>query len=236
MKSQQEKIQIEIVTSESEHWYPSPKKKNVWYPSITTINAVYPKGMGFNKYLTEQVSWQSAEESLKEAGRRGTNIHIGTELLEQGQTLLKDSYNLDEWQRLVGFVNWHNSFKPELLTSEYKVVSDKYKTGGTIDRIYKIDGYTTLLDIKTGKRIYNNYWVQGAAYEKLIAEKKVFPPIDRIGILRLTPLRKICYEYVVCDNWKEYWQAFQSCYKIWRLENGKDAKPKTVELPQELKL
>ena len=227
---------IEVITSDSEHWYPSSKKKNVFYPSITTINAVYPKGIGFNKYLTEQASWESAQETLEEAGRRGTNVHFGTELLEQGQILHQESYKINEWQRLIGFVNWYNANKPELIKSEYKVVSDKYKTGGTIDRIYKIGEQYTILDIKTGKKVYKNYWLQVAAYEKLISETKKFPKIDFLSILRLTPLRKEYYEYVVLDNWVENWEAFKACRVIWNLENGKDAKPKILTLSKTLKL
>ena len=227
---------IEIITESSQHWYPSPKKKGIFYPSVTTINSVYPKGIGFNKYLTEQKSWESSQEILEEAGQRGSNVHFGAELLEQGQILHQESYKIDEWQRLVGFVNWFTEFKPELLATEYKVVSDKYKTGGTIDRIYRIDNQVILLDLKTGKRMYPNYWLQVAAYEKLIAEKKVFPKVDAVAILRLTPLRKEYYEYVILDNWEDAWEAFRSCQTIWKYENGKDAKPKVLTLPTELKL
>lgn len=227
---------IEVVTSDSEHWYPSPKKKGIWWPSVTTINAVYPKGVGFNKYLTEQSSWESSQEVLEEAGKRGTLVHSGTELLEKGVTLRQDMYKIDEWQRLVGFVNWHNEYKPKALATEFRVVSDKYKTGGTVDRIYQIGDQTIILDVKTGKRMYANYWLQVAAYEKLVAETHKFPPINSLAILRLTPLRKTYYEYIVIDDWKDHWKAFEACQEIWRHENGKTAGPKILTLPVELKL
>lgn len=227
---------IEVITENSLHWYPSKKKKGVYWPSITSILSIYPKGIGFNRYLTEQSSWQSAQEQLEEAGARGTAVHRATEMLEQGLTLKQESYPVDQWQMLMGFVNWYNEYSPKIIASELKLVSDKLKTGGTIDRIYEIGGKNILLDIKTSKKIYNNYWVQVAAYEKLLLENKSFPKIDGLSILRLTPLRKCCYEYIVIESWKELWELFQSCQRIWQYENGKDSGPKIISLPKELKL
>ena len=227
---------IEIITSDSEHWYPSLKKKGVWYPSVTTINAVFPKGVGFNKYLTAQTSWESSQESLEEAGKRGTAVHLGTQALEEGQTLKQETYPVDQWQMLIGFVNWYKEYSPKTLAIEFKVVSDKYKTGGTVDRIYQIGDQVIILDVKTSKKIWSNYWLQVAAYEKLVTETKKFPKISHLAILRLTPLRKTYYEYVLIDDWKEPWKAFQACQDIWRYENGKDTGPKILTLPKELKL
>src|SRR3990167_10384519 len=135
-RTKKQTIATEMVTSESEHWYSSPTRPDVWYPSVTTILSVFPKGVGFNKYLTAQTSWESSQEALKKAGQRGTNVHQATELLDRGFTLSREGYSLEEWQMLIGFVNWYKIYKPKLLFMEKRVVSDNIGTGGTIDRIY----------------------------------------------------------------------------------------------------
>jgi hypothetical protein len=226
----------EFITSESEHWYTSEKKKNTWYPSVTTILSVFPKGIGFNKYLTAQVSWESSQEILKTAAKRGTNVHKGTELLEEGVVLSREFYTLEEWQMLEGFVKWWREYNPILIHKELGIVSDKIKTGGTIDRIYSIDGSLVLLDIKTSGAIHDNYWVQVAAYVKLFEEKHK-EKIDYVAILRLAPRKKSGYEYVIKtkEDFQRDFKIFKASQETWNYINPK-AQPKLLEVPLTLSL
>ena len=227
------KTKIEFITDENSHWYKSLRKKDVYYPSVTTILSVFPKNVGFNKYLTAQVSWESSQEILKAAGRRGQNVHRGTERLEEGETLYRENFTLEEWMMLIGFVTWWKEYQPKLIKKEYSVVSDKLKTGGTIDRIYEIRGQNVLLDIKTSSSIYENYWIQTAAYVKLLGKKD--PKIDLTAILRLAPRKKCGYEYCVRDQeqFEEDYKIFEATKKTWDYLNP-DAKPKLLEVPATL--
>src|SRR3990167_5392766 len=96
----------QMITSSSEHWYPSLKKKNTYYPSITTLLSVFPKGVGFNMYLTQQVSWESSQEALKESAERGTRVHNAADKLNDGEELIIDDYYEEEWLRIWGFTKW----------------------------------------------------------------------------------------------------------------------------------
>jgi len=227
----------EFITSNDEHWYPSPSKKEVWYPSVTTIiGATFPKGVGFQKYLANLSSYEESQTILKDAGRRGTNVHEGTELLERGETLHRDNYTLEEWQMLEGFVKWWKKYQPEVLAVERSLCSDKLKTGGTIDRVYIINGVLTILDIKTSSAIHDNYWAQTAAYDALWFEHEK-QRVEQTAILRLAPKRKEGYEYV-CHSRKEIdkdFKVFKSVYTVWEYLNPK-AGPKLLDVPTELSL
>ncbi len=65
---------------------------------------------------------------------------------------------------LIGFINFHKDIAPKVMMTERSFVSDTLETGGTIDRIYMIDGEYVILDFKTSKAIHNNYWLPIAAY------------------------------------------------------------------------
>lgn len=231
-------MRTEFITSENEHWYPSPKKKGVWYPSVTTIlGFAFPKTVGFHKYLANQQSWESSQEILKAAGTRGTRVHEGTELLENGHVLKRDMYSLEEWQMLVGFVKWHEKYQPKAEAIELSLVSDKLKTGGTIDRVYIIDGVRTILDIKTSSAIHDSYWAQTSVYEALWAERYKDKPVEQTAILRLAPKRKDGYEYSIHtkEMLKDDISSFRASQVLWDYLNP-NAQPKLLEVPEELTL
>lgn len=235
-KKEDDKIKREFVTVNNEHWYPSPSLPEVFYPSVTTILSVFPKGEGFSRYLANAQSWESSQEILKAAGKRGTNVHSGTEDLEKGATLDRVNYTLEEWKMLEDFVNWHHTFHPICEAMEAGVVSDAYKTGGTIDRVYMIDGVRTIFDIKTSTAIHENYWVQVAQYA-LMYEEKTGLPIGQTAILRLGSKHKCGYEYSTRDReeWVRDSVMFGICHEMWDYTNP-NAKPKVIEVPEKLKI
>jgi hypothetical protein len=227
----------EFVTSENEHWYPSKTKANVWYPSVTTIiGDSFPKGIGFQKYLANQESYESSQDILKAAGKRGTNVHEATEVLERGHILYRDNFTLEEWTMLQGFVAWHKKYNPRPIHIERGWVSDQLETGGTIDRVYDIQGDIVVLDIKTSSAVHQNYFCQVAVYDRLLTEHTTLVA-DYTAILRLAPKKKDGYEYVLRDRdeIEEDFAVFQSVQKIWKYRNPK-AKPKIIEVPTTLSL
>lgn len=219
------------------HWYRSPTKKDVYYPSSTTILNAFPKDVRFQQYLADSVSWESSQEILKAAGKRGTNVHDATQLLEEGKVLIRESYTAEEWKHLETFVAWYKTTQPVIEAIEHAIASDKLKIGGTIDRVYMIGGKRVLLDIKTSKSIYDSYWAQVASYTKLWEEKNPTKLIDCTAILRLNSRHKCGYEIQMHDR-KEIEQdfkVFKAVQDIWNYINP-DAKPVIVEVPSTLSL
>jgi hypothetical protein len=231
-----------FTTIGDEHWYPSKTIEDKWYPSVTTILKAYPKGVGFERYLANQESYESSREILKAAGSRGTNVHDATERLENGSILHRTEFTDEEWKMLMGFINFHKDLKPEIIMTEKSIVSDVLETGGTIDRVYKIDGEYVLLDFKTSKAIHNNYWLQVAVYHGLFMEQREALGLGHItpmrtAILRLAPGKKSGYELAYHDMSKirEDFDTFFSLYRIWKYDNPK-AKPQFDTLPDTIDL
>lgn len=228
----------EFITSENEHWYKSKKKSDVYYPSVTTVlGDSYPKGLGFQKYLANLDSWDESRDILSAAGKRGTNVHDATEKLEAGETLQKVFYTIEEWRMIEGFVKFFKDYNPEAIAIEKSFISDKIKTGGTIDRVYMLDGIVTLLDIKTSSAIHENYWIQTSVYRQMWEEDKNNPRIERTAILRLTPRMKKGYElkFHEVDEMNEDYEVWKAVRKIWDYRNPK-AGPRIIDLPDTLSL
>jgi hypothetical protein len=69
---------------------------------------------------------------------------------------------------VIKFMTWwdNNGFK--LVASETQLVSEMFGFGGTLDIVAEDKGgYLHLIDIKTSKAIYDEYWFQVAAYHEL---------------------------------------------------------------------
>jgi len=223
------------------HWYPSPTKKDVYYPSVTFVTGFLPKGQFFERYLADQGSYEDAQRVLKEAGERGTRVHVASELLDKGETINYETSGVtdEEYQLLSFYVEWHKRYIPEIKAVELRLISDKHKLGGTTDRIYIIDGKRVLFDLKTSKTaIYDSHWLQLSAYADMYEHLKK-EQIDEVAILRLTVRRKDGYEYVTRSRaeWKEDYKQFKKTYgTMIYLNAGKIIKPKIIEVPEVLSL
>lgn len=234
----------------NQHWYPSPKKKDVWYPSVTMVTGFLPKGQFFERYLAEQESWEDSQALLKEAGDRGTRVHDASEILDNGGTITYGAplvtsegkvFQLtdEEYQLLSFYINWHKKFTPKIVHVELRMVSDKMKLGGKLDRIYEIDDKTVLFDLKTSKSaIFDSHWIQVACYSKMY-EELYKTRVDEVAILRLTSRRKEGYEYVTRsrEEWLKDYQQFKKTYDtMMYLGNNKVISPKIIEVPEVLSL
>jgi hypothetical protein len=68
----------------------------------------------------------------------------------------------------IKFTSWWDSNGFELVASEAQLVSVKHEFGGTIDIVAKDkNGILHLIDLKTSKGVWDEYWYQVAAYREL---------------------------------------------------------------------
>lgn len=68
--------------------------------------------------------------------------------------------------------------------NELNLIFSSMRMGGTIDRVMQVNGQLLLIDIKTANSLYPHYWLQLAAYEKLL-KYKFDQTVDGIAILWL---------------------------------------------------
>lgn len=143
-------------------------------PSVTTIISQW----GNNKQALLAWAWKQGEKGIslyeKPEADIGTLAHmmidadVKGKIIDLGQFPMniqnqaKTAYdNFSQWK------STHN-FKP--VETEISLTSEKYQYGGTIDCIAMLDGKLSILDLKTGKEVYEDHPVQIAAYAELWSE------------------------------------------------------------------
>ena len=209
------------------------RSEGVYYPSVTTILQYMPKNKFFDTWLKDV--GHNADYIMKKAGKEGTQVHEAAEKLVKGEEVswMDDygnaRYSQIVWEMILKFAEFWNTYKPELISTEDFVWSDKYKYAGTADLVVKMDGEVWLLDLKTSNSIHKSYDLQLASYAKALEECKGIK-IERTGIIwlkahtRSASKKKGVYQgkgwqVKVIDKIDENFELFNLIYKLYSLEN-----------------
>ena len=108
------------------------------------------------------------------------------------------------------FYQWTKDYKiDKIIAHEKQVRSDKYGYAGTLDLLVKSNNNIILVDIKTGKGIYETYHMQVSAYKQALSEMGT--NVDGAAILLLRPTGTYTYETA-----KDMWKAFYHCLGLYR--------------------
>ena len=165
--------------------YKDSNGKNV--PGATTITGLLNK-----PYLITWANRLGLEgiDSTKyrdEAAEIGTLAHAMIQAHIQGELLDTSTFSqaqIDQAENAVlSYFEWERQHTVKPILVESPMVSDACGYGGTIDLYCKLDGVPTLVDFKTGKAIYDEYFVQLAAYVNLLRENGY--AVDNVRILRI---------------------------------------------------
>ncbi len=210
------------------------KVDNEYYPSITFILNYYPKDQHFLEWLKQNGT--NSDYLANKAALEGTQTHFLIEKYLKGDVLYwvnkngESKYSLNVWGMVLKFVEFWETFKPELIHTETFVYSKKYKIGGTCDLVLKIKDKIWLIDIKTSNYLHKMYDLQTAAYVKCYEETSN-QKIDNVGILWLkSSKRKLNIEKIYGKGWELYesprtimenWGYFKKVYDLFKLENPK---------------
>ncbi len=166
------------------------------YLSVTTILSVIDKpalrywfgkqvylAMVNNPALQEKEALSAPYKVSDTAKDRGTTIHSIVEAYKKGSTI-----NLEGTpEALQGFVKAFYRAMQEIditfLEQEKTIFSKTHKIAGTLDLLAKVNGSIYVLDIKTGKDIYQEAFLQTSAYKSILEETGT--KTDGVGILLL---------------------------------------------------
>ncbi len=114
------------------------------------------------------------------------------------------------------FKKWHELHDIEVLATELSLSGERY--GGTIDAILRIDGSEFIVDWKTSKDIYEEYWVQLSAYLHLLNENRYENEIETVGILQM-PKDNAEWKFEIEDRWSgkfdDYYHYFETCLNLY---------------------
>ena len=207
--------------------------EGVYYPSVTTILQYMPKNKFFESWLKDV--GHNADLIMRRAGKEGTQVHEAAEKLVEGEEIswMDDygnaKYSQIVWEMILKFAEFWKEYKPELISSEQFVWSDKYKYAGTADIVCKIKGEVWLLDLKTSNSIHKSYDLQLASYAKALKESRDVE-IERTGIIWLKAkcrgpskqkgvMQGKGWKVLQVDEIEKNVKLFQNIYELYQLEN-----------------
>ena len=197
--------------------YYSPDGERV--PSVTTILGVVDKNLTnwANKLGLEGKSL--SDESANTMGI-GTLLHAYIEGMFQDEDVDDSSFTEEQKeiaQKCFGkFSMWASRHRVVPLFLELSLASDRY--GGTMDALLEIDGVVTIMDWKTSKAIYPEYFAQLAAYYNLL-EDIVRGDVEQVGILKVPKEDGQDFEYSVRNTgsteFRNAWIYFEACLNLY---------------------
>ncbi len=110
-----------------------------FYPSVTYVLGYYPKGKYFEDWF-KKVGYAS-EYIVRKASEEGTLVHEMAEEYLNGEELKflddygRPQYDIGVWRMFLRFVDFWETYKPELLHTEILLFSDKLEVAGTCDLV-----------------------------------------------------------------------------------------------------
>ena len=139
--------------------------------------------------------------------------------------LQKDELNMDQYSKiqidhaensLISFFEWKSRHLVDPILCETPMVSEELKYGGTLDCYCMLDGEPVLLDIKTGKAVYEEYFVQLAAYRNLLEERG--HPVNRCMILRIGRDETEGFEERTVTDTSKYFEIFRNLLNVYYIK------------------
>lgn len=171
---------------------------------VRWANKLGLEGIDSSKYTDEAAAVGTLAHALIQAHLQGDKVD--TDLFSPVQVDLAEN-------AVLSFYEWASRHKIEPIICEVPMVSEKLRFGGTVDCYCILDGKPTLLDFKTGKAIYDEYFVQTSAYKELLLEHG--NPVEEIKILRVGRDETEGFEERSITDSSKYFKIFQSLLDIY---------------------
>ena len=114
------------------------------------------------------------------------------------------------------FDAWAGQHAIEVIDTELALVSEKYRYGGTVDILARVDGVEGVVDLKTSKAIYDEHLYQAAAYHQLARENGYKPKFIQILQIGRTEEEGFSVRYVAGRKVTPYRRVFHAALKLYR--------------------
>lgn len=174
---------------------------------IKWANHLGLEGIDSSKYTDEAASVGTLAHALIQANLQGETLD--TSMFSPIQVDLAEN-------SVLSFYEWKSRHSIEPILCEVPMVSDVMGYGGTVDCYCKLDGKPVLLDFKTGKAIYDEYFVQTAAYANLLSENGY--KVDEIRILRVGRDETEGFEERSIKDARPYFNIFSNLLDIYYIK------------------
>jgi len=119
----------------------------------------------------------------------------------------------------LAFLDWEKKHSVKVAHVERQLVSEHWRYGGTSDFDGEVDGEIAVVDYKSGKDIYLEYKIQGAALAQLYFEQEPFnSPWPKFYVLKLG--QDGDFQYAKVSNLEKYWEVFYHCLELHNLKKA----------------
>ena len=167
---------------------------------------------------TKGINYRAFRDDLAEVGKL-THKMILTHLKKE--TLVFDEYSKEVINRaetaFLKYLEWEGQHRVEPQIVEEPLVSEIHRFGGTPDFLGMVDGKLTLIDFKSSKAIYDDYFYQLAAYAILHGEGGSIP--ENYRILRIGRIPEEAFEDRQHNGTLEVQKKiFLACLEIYKLK------------------
>lgn len=189
-------------------------------PGATTITGLLNKphlvkwannlgleGIDSSKYTDEAAAVGTLAHEMVQAHLQG--FEVDTSMYSPIQVDLASN-------AVLSFLEWQSRHTIQPIICETPMVSAKLRFGGTVDCYCLLDGVPTLLDFKTGKAIYDEYFVQVSAYKELLLEAG--HPVERVQILRIGRDETEGFEERAITDTTKYFNIFANLLDIYYIK------------------
>ena len=132
----------------------------IWYPRVTSICKIIAKP-GLERWLANQKNFFAMQQKRKKIVGWGRTVHETVEKVFLGKIPRVSSQIQPS---LDAFLEWLQKHRIDVFGIEKRVLSNHHLYSGTLDILTKIDGKLGILDLKTSKEIWDDYFIQTAAY------------------------------------------------------------------------
>lgn len=206
--------------------------ENVPYVTVTTVLKAINKpalqywfgreiylAMVRDPTLGQKEAMSAPYKKSDKAKKRGTDVHLIVEnFKETGEKITGIPDDIKKYAE--AFYSWIKDYKVTIVDTETTVTSKKYMYRGTADMRVKLNGDkgVMLIDVKTGKGIYDEVQLQLSAYKQAFEEEG--QKIDRMGVLLLEtgkdnkPTGNYKFETKTYD-----FDTFLAVKKLWEWQN-----------------
>lgn len=120
---------------------------------------------------------------------------------------------------ILSYFEWEKTHPIKPILTETPLVSESHQFGGTCDIYAELNGQKVLIDIKTGKGIYDEYAYQVAAYKILLNEAEY--NVDYAMILNVGRNEDEEFQTKTFMNLDIEKEIFLNCLAIYKLKKEK---------------
>lgn len=158
-------------------------------PGVTTITGRFKDSGGLIQWAykcgLDGIDINRARDTAAGAGTLGhefidASIHERAPVLPSASELgMNDPEYAEAIERartsFAAFEDWRKTTHLEIVRTEFPLVSELHRFGGTPDALARVGGKLTLLDWKTSNSVYSDYLIQLGGYDLLCAEHGLGP-------------------------------------------------------------